>query len=562
MIAKGGARSGPKQLAVYLMRVDQYDTGEPAELLELRSPWATAPNGTQERSAAKLIEAFRDWQTLAEGTKQGEYGLYHAQISPAPQYAKRMTPEQWKRAADILGEELGLQGQDRALVLHAGTKDRPHLHVVWGRCDIDQMKLVSDSYNYPAHERASQRMELEFGQEFVPGKHAKRDREAQPEFPRAKMNEAEAQQAARLGMTKEERIEQLAQIRENCDDGLAFKNALEDAGYVLAKGDRRGFVLVDEQGETFSLSKHLPDLKGKEYKAFMAPVDAETLPTVEEAKARQEQAAEARKEEARKAPAPEAPAEAKQQGAEASKFLPGQPPQPTEQPAPASPEPEKQPAQAEAPKPYESSKYVRKPDAPEAEKPKAEDPEIIALKKAIAEREQFEAKQLADRQAEELRQKDAELTDYNTRKAKDFERTLAKEARALRARQKEKRPGWKGVADDIKLKLSPALKAAKAEAQRFEREQLHQRQEQDRARMRALLEEAKKVELENLRSRHELERSDQAKKHEEEAGRLIREQHEAKRILAELEAKRIHEELEKQKNEDLKKGPPPPGMGK
>ena len=42
MIAKGGARSGPKQLAHYLMRVGRYDTGERAELLELRSPWATA----------------------------------------------------------------------------------------------------------------------------------------------------------------------------------------------------------------------------------------------------------------------------------------------------------------------------------------------------------------------------------------------------------------------------------------------------------------------------------------------------------------------------------------
>ena len=556
MIAKGGPRSGPKQLAVYLMRMGRYDTGEPTELLELRSIWADAPNGTRERNAAKLIEAFHDWQTLAEATQQGRDGLYHAQISPAPQYAKRMTKEQWIRSADILEEKLGLQGQDRAIVWQAGKDGRPHLHIVWCRTDIDEMKLISDSYNYVAHEKASFQMEQEFGQDFVPGKHAKRDRRLQPEFPRAKMNEAEAQQAARLGMTKEQRIEQIAEIRKNSDDGLAFKNALEDAGYVLAKGDKRGFVLVDQQGEIFSLSKYLPDLKGKEYKAFMAPVDQATLPTVDEAKARQEQAAEKRK--------AQAPTEAKEQGTEASKFLPTQPPQTPEQPAPAPPEAEKPPTQAEAQKSYEESKFAKKPEAPEPEKPKAEDPETIKLRKVIADHQQLEARQLADRQAEELRRKEEELTKYNADKAKDFERTLANQARALRARQKEKRPGWKGVADDIKLKLKPALAAAKAEAQRVEREKLRQQQQEDRAKFLALLEETKKIELENLRNRHELERGDQAREHEEETGRLIREQQEAKRILAEMEAKRIHEELEKQKKqeEDFKKGPPPPEMGK
>ena len=312
MIAKGSSRSGPKQLAVYLMRVGRYDTGEPAELLELQSPWAALENGTRERTAAKLIEAFRDWQMLAEGTRQGEYGLYHAQISPAPKYAQTMTPEQWKRAADMLGEELGLQDQPRALVLHGGKDDRHHLHVVWSRTDIEEMKLRSDSFNYQAHERASMRMEKEFGQEFVPGKHAKRDRELQPEFPRQEMDHDEAQQAERLKLTKEERVAQLASIRKSCDDGQAFKNALEEAGYVVAKGDR-GFILVDEAGEIFSLSKYSPDLKGKAYKAYMASVNAATLPTVEEAKELQEQ---------RVAVRAQAAEEVKEQTPIASKFLP------------------------------------------------------------------------------------------------------------------------------------------------------------------------------------------------------------------------------------------------
>src|SRR5579863_9645703 len=186
MIVKGASRNNPRQLAVYLMRVERYDTGEPVELLEMQSPWANTlePGADRSRVASRVIETLRDWQAFTEGTKQGRDGLYHAEISPAPEYAAKMTPEQWIKSADFLGEEMGLQDQPRLIVLHAGTDGRKHMHVVWARTDIDAMKIISDSYNYVAHEKASHRMELEFGHEFVPGKHDKRDRELQPEMPR------------------------------------------------------------------------------------------------------------------------------------------------------------------------------------------------------------------------------------------------------------------------------------------------------------------------------------------------------------------------------------------
>jgi hypothetical protein len=548
MIAKGSSRSGPKQLAVYLMRVGRYDTGEPAKLLELQSPWVAAPNGTSERTAAKLGEAFRDWQTLAEGTRQGEYGLYHAQISPAPKYAQTMTPEQWKRAADILGEELGLEGQPRALVLHAGKDDRPHLHVVWSRTDIDEMKFRSDSFNYQAHERASHRMELEFGQEFVPGKHAKRDREQQPEFPREKMSHDEAQQAERLGMTKAERIAQIAAIRKACDDGLAFKNALEEAGYVLAKGDKRGFVLVDQQGETFSLTKFLPDLKGKEFKAFMAPLDPAKLPTVEEAKAHQEQQLATAK--------PEAPAEAQKQAPEASKFLPPDLAQKLEQPEPAPAEAQKQVS--------EVSKFLPPVPAPEKppevapQLPPPEDPELTALKKALAERHAKEVQKWADYNALELRRLEYDLTDLNAGKAKDFADHQAVEMAGLKDRLKEQRKGIKGVLDAIQSKLNPTLAAEAAQERGREIARLNARHRKELKDYLALIEQTKELEIENLKERHALQSSDRERKYEEERETNIRDHHKAEQIRAEQEAKRIHEEIEK----NLRDGPPPPRRGK
>ena len=161
MIIKGGSRGGPGQLAAHLQRTD---TNERVEVLELHA-------GTDD-----LTAAFRDWQTLSEGTR-GTKGLYHVNIDPDARYD--VSRDQWARAVDVLERELGLQGQPRAVVMHE-KKGRQHIHVVWQRTDIETMTLRDDGFNYLAHERASQRLEREFGHEPVPGKHAKRDRNKQP----------------------------------------------------------------------------------------------------------------------------------------------------------------------------------------------------------------------------------------------------------------------------------------------------------------------------------------------------------------------------------------------
>lgn len=66
------------------------------------------------------------------------------------------------------------------------------------------------------------------------------------------------------------------------NDKETFQNKLEERGYYLAKGDRRGFVAVDWRGEVFSLSKWL-DVKTKELKERFG--EPEQLPSVEETKA-------------------------------------------------------------------------------------------------------------------------------------------------------------------------------------------------------------------------------------------------------------------------------------
>jgi hypothetical protein len=266
MIIKGGSRAGPRWLGQHLTRTD---TNERVEVLELQSPHDD------------LTETFRDWQVLAFGTR-GHRGLYHANIDPAMDYV--MTPEQWQRSVEVLERELKLEGQPRAVVLHE-KNGREHLHVVWSRTDLDTMKLCSDSHNYAAHERASLALEREFGHEHVPGKHAKRDRDKQPDMPDASMDHHEWQQAERGGLNYQTRKEQVTALYQAADSGPAFKAALEDAGYVVVRGDTCDFMLLEGDGKAHSLVRQLPGVNTKELRAFMAEVDPAELPGIAEARA-------------------------------------------------------------------------------------------------------------------------------------------------------------------------------------------------------------------------------------------------------------------------------------
>ena len=65
------------------------------------------------------------------------------------------------------------------------------------------------------------------------------------------------------------------------DSRIAFANALEERGYYLAKGDRRGFVAVDWRGEVYAISRWV-GVKAKDVKARLGSPDE--LPSVEKTK--------------------------------------------------------------------------------------------------------------------------------------------------------------------------------------------------------------------------------------------------------------------------------------
>ena len=186
--------------------------------------------------------------------------------------------------------------------------------------------------------------------EIVPGKHAKRDRKKQPEFPRAESTEADHQQEKRTGLSLAERKAQIAQLYAQSSTGLSFKNALESAGYILAQGER-GYLVVDAAGGHSVLTRNVKGLKKDEAERFLRDVPLDKLPTLDEAKATQKARA----------------VKAEKTAPEASKFLPAEPAPKTEEPAPAPP-PSKFLPEKQAPA-YDPAAYAPKARTPETELP-------------------------------------------------------------------------------------------------------------------------------------------------------------------------------------------------
>ncbi|MEO8392109.1 MAG: hypothetical protein ABI700_03870, partial [Chloroflexota bacterium] len=395
---------------------------------------------------------------------------------------------------------------------------KPHAHVVFQRTNADTLTLWDDGHNYLKHERASMRMEQEFGQEHVPGKHAKRDRQKQPEFPRAESAQPDHQQAARTELTPEERKEQVTALRAAADNAQAFKSALEDAGYILAKGDKRGLVIVDRDGEVYSLSRHVTDLSSKEYKSFMAPLDPKSQPSVEEAKARQ-----AERPTGTPAEKPAGVKEPEQQGIEASKFF-------------------KVDAPKDAPKPVEQKPTTAPKDA-----------QLEALEKSITERYQQEQQKFRELHTQQLRQADYDLERVTKQKLADFDAILNEQKNTLKERHAEQRTGLAGFLDAVKLRLNPTLAAEHAAERRKEMQQLTRRHAKERADYVKLLEQSKQLEVENLKERHALQFRDLATKTEADRERYIREYKDAQRIADEVKLRQ--EERDKQRRD----GPEPPG---
>ncbi|MFV0411152.1 MAG: relaxase/mobilization nuclease domain-containing protein [Paracoccus sp. (in: a-proteobacteria)] len=263
MILKGSCRTNGTDLATHLM--NGYDN-ERAELSEVRGSIADDLHG-----------AFAEIELIASGTR-AQKPLFSLSINPH----EALTREQYFVAIDAIESKLGFAGQPRAVVFHE-KEGREHCHVVWSRIDAESMKAIPDSFYKARLCDMAVVLAEQFGHELPEGlkrwkeKNRKFDEKLEPTL-------AETANEKKTGVSAEDRWKDITAAYTQADSAAAFVNALEEKGYVLARGDSRAYVIVDRFGDVHSLSRYLKGVRAKDINARLSALDVNGLPNVEQAK--------------------------------------------------------------------------------------------------------------------------------------------------------------------------------------------------------------------------------------------------------------------------------------
>ncbi|MEQ9641750.1 MAG: cell envelope integrity protein TolA [Alphaproteobacteria bacterium] len=261
MILVGNQRGGARDLAQHLMKPNN----ERVEVAELRG-----------FVADNLEEAFQESYAISRGTKCRQF-LYSLSLNP-PMGAV-VSEEEFRRAIDQAETKLGLSGQPRAVVFHEKRGDdgelRRHAHAVWSRIDVQEMKAVHLPHTKVKLQEVARDLYLEHGWTMPQGLAVTGARD-----PR-NFTLAEWQQAKRIGEDPREIKAAFQDAWAISDSKAAFANALQERGYWLARGDKRGYVAVDHHGEVHNIAKRV-GVKTNAVRERLG--DMEALPSVADAK--------------------------------------------------------------------------------------------------------------------------------------------------------------------------------------------------------------------------------------------------------------------------------------
>ena len=231
MILKGSQRAGGAQLAAHLLNERDNDHVTLGELRGFASD--------------DLHGAFKEAQAVASGTRCKQF-LFSLSLNPP--IGAYVSEREFERVADEAEKALGLEGQPRAIVFHE-KEGRRHAHVVWSRIDPNEMRAINLAHFKNKLTALSRELYLEHGWQLPNG--LKPEGLSNP----LNFNLDEWQRAKRHGIDPREIRAAFRDAWNRSDSQAAFANALAEYGYFLAKGDRRGFVAIDLNGDVHAVAR-------------------------------------------------------------------------------------------------------------------------------------------------------------------------------------------------------------------------------------------------------------------------------------------------------------------
>ena len=256
MILVGNQRGGAKDLARHLLK----EENESVEVHELRYFASTSLGGA-------LNEAY----ALSRATKCKQY-LFSLSLNPPP--GESVETGDFEEAINRVEDKLGLSRQPRAIVFHI-KGGRTHAHAVWSRIDVNEMKAVQLSFSKRKLMDVGRELYLKHGWQMPRGLVSSQERNP------LNFTLAEWQHAKRIGKDPREIKAALQDCWAISDSRAAFEAALKERGFWLARGDKRGFVAIDFQGEIFSVPRWV-GVKTKDVRSRLGSED--NLLSVDEAK--------------------------------------------------------------------------------------------------------------------------------------------------------------------------------------------------------------------------------------------------------------------------------------
>jgi len=264
MIAKGNLHGDGAKLATYLVTGKD---GERAELIELRG-----------FPTDNIRDAFLLAQLGAEAKTQSTRPFFHTYVRLVD--GETLTRDQWQHVADRIEKQLGFDNQPRALAFHHLPDGATHLHIAWSRVDLEHECAIDPGLYKLKLKEISRQLEKELGLTQVCN-------ERDPEQKTLAPGRNEFEQARRLGTDLKEIREDIRACWGRSDNGRSFEAALAERGYILARGDKRDFVVVDHAGGDHALGKRITGVTAAETRARLSDIDKQQLPSVEHAKAMQ-----------------------------------------------------------------------------------------------------------------------------------------------------------------------------------------------------------------------------------------------------------------------------------